>query len=48
MNSKMSVRSASINAAVALFTGAFISSPELRAYAAATITSADIVDNTIQ
>ena len=29
-------------------TGAFAASPELRAYAAATITSADIADNTIQ
>lgn len=28
--------------------GAFVASPELRAYAAATITSADIVDETIQ
>src|SRR5437867_593946 len=34
---------------VAVFiAGAFVASPELRAYAAATITSADIVDGTIQ
>ena len=32
----------------AFIAGAFIASPELRAYAAATVTSADIVDGTIQ
>jgi hypothetical protein len=37
-----------IIACTAFVTGAFAASPELRAYAAATITSADIVDNTIQ
>ena len=34
--------------AVAFVAGSFVASPELRAYAAATITSADIVDGTIQ
>jgi hypothetical protein len=37
-----------IIACAAFATGAFAASPELRAYAAATITSTDIVDNTIQ
>ena len=32
----------------AFIAGAFVASPELRAYAAATVTSADIVDGTIQ
>jgi hypothetical protein len=34
--------------AAAFVTGTFLSSPELRAYAAAAITSADIMDGTIQ
>jgi hypothetical protein len=44
----MKVAYAGIFVAVAFIAGAFISSPELRAYAAATITSADIVDGQVK
>ena len=44
----VSTRIAAILVALAFVSGAFIASPELRAYAAATITSADIVDGTIR
>ncbi|MGH9879220.1 MAG: hypothetical protein ACRD5H_16440, partial [Nitrososphaerales archaeon] len=44
----ISVKYASIIAVAAFVAGSFVASPELRAYAAATITSADIVNETIQ
>lgn len=44
----ISVKIASIVAVVAFVSGSFVASPELRAYAAATITSADIVNETIR
>jgi hypothetical protein len=44
----MKVAYAGVFVAVAFIAGAFISSPELRAYAAATITSADIVDGQVK
>lgn len=44
----ISVKYASIIAVAAFVSGSFIASPELRAYAAATIGSADIIDESIQ
>lgn len=44
----ISVKYDSIIAVAAFVAGSFVASPELRAYAAATITSADIVNETIQ
>lgn len=43
-----SVKYASIIAVAAFVSGSFVASPELRAYAAATIGSADIIDESIQ
>ncbi|HKX80988.1 MAG TPA: hypothetical protein VJL54_01910 [Nitrososphaera sp.] len=47
MVSMMSMKSASVLMAVSLFTGAFIASSELRAFAANTIGSIDIIDESI-